>query len=384
MPLFGEVNAVQCGPRGGPATWLLPVIMIAVMVYESAYSQFHPSFFDAGIFCSMICGSALWGLLGGFVIAKQFEAVFVVGSFISNRLKRQTPRPKRMQSLAERLDEASTALEAPPTYGLPRRFGIRGMLIATTWAAVLMGCLRACGASPPVYFVVLTFIAGTLAAQVILFEGRNPGKASMWVGAFLLPLEAFVVASWQWDGRPHYPRFLEELAWICAAMFAYCVPGGIILGAVSGAIGGLLYSLSEDLLVWLTREVPKVSLEPITDADADVLMAWISGPKLCRRWAGDQLAFPLDRQQLLDRFATARVERSVRCICKAVNARSGNMVGYLELRYLEPRGLDPVRHRATLELPLVDPNASERRPPRRANVGGPRPACLRRWVWFPS
>jgi hypothetical protein len=85
-----------------------------------------------------------------------------------------------------------------------------------------------------------------------------------------------------------------------------------------------------------------------------VLLGWITGPKFCQRWAGEQFAWPLDRQQLIDRFSTAR-DRNVRKIYKAVDVRTGNMVGYVELGQI-----DWSLRRAWLEMPLVDTNSSER------------------------
>jgi hypothetical protein len=101
--------------------------------------------------------------------------------------------------------------------------------------------------------------------------------------------------------------------------------------------------------------VPKITLEPIADADADVLLGWIIGPKFCRRWAGEQLTWPLDRKQLLDRFAAAQGEQPARRIFKAVDIRTGNMLAYVELGSIDYRFRN-----AWLDFPLVDPDAPER------------------------
>ena len=45
------------------------------------------------------------------------------------------------------------------------------MLIVTTWAAVLMGGLRVCGASPLLYFMVIAFVAGALRGAGDLVQG---------------------------------------------------------------------------------------------------------------------------------------------------------------------------------------------------------------------
>ena len=101
-------------------------------------------------------------------------------------------------------DETETPLESPPANYLPRQFGTRGLLILVTWAAVLMGCLKALGATPTIFFLVLTFVAGVLIAQVLLFGGRRPLAASMWAGAVLLPAE-LLVAVFLARATPVYP-----------------------------------------------------------------------------------------------------------------------------------------------------------------------------------
>ena len=154
----------------------------------------------------------------------------------------------------------------------------------------------------------------------------------MWTGAFLLPLFSLVEAVYfDSQGMISGPRW--SIAW--AGMCAWLVPAGILFGAAVGAIGGALYLWGDELLVRLFRGVPTIALAPIEDADADVLLRWIIGPKFCRRWASGQLTWPLDRRQLLDRFATARGELPARHIFKAVAARTGNMVGYVELRGID-------------------------------------------------
>jgi hypothetical protein len=329
--------------------WLLPVLLLSTAVVMDSAASLRPDFL-----CPVI-GSSLLGLLAGFVVAKQIEAAILMAHVLGRRLRGEVRPRTRLQSIRERLDEESTPLAVPPGFGLPRRFGIRGMLIATTWAAVLMGGLRACGARPERYFLVLTFTAGVMAAQVLLFRGRRPFRAAMFAGAFLLPAEMLAVAltdpsSWLTMQRPFYFLVVEG-AFSCA----FYVCAGILFGAVAGAVGGWLYYMSEEFLLLLTRGVPAVALEPITDADADTLIAWISGPKLCERWAGRRLTWPLDREQILGRFAIARGDQPIRRIFKAVDAQSGNMLGYLELG-----GIDYHARNAWLEMPLVDPDASER------------------------
>ena len=346
--------------------WLLPTIAVVVACVEAGFvGRIRPE----ELFCPGF-GLALAGLVAGYVTTKQIEGLIVLGSMLRHRLRGRAPRRESFDSFNERLDEVSTPLDMPPLFGLPRRFSIRGLLIVTTWAAVLLGSLRASGANPSVYFMVMTFLAGTLASQVLLFRGRRPIEASMWAGACVLPAETLALVVY-WRSQDVFGR-TNEFILSCALSCACLVPAGIILGALAGAIGGVLYLGSDDFLIWIFRGVPKIELVSITDADADVLVHWICGPKFCRRWAGGQLTWPLDRQQLVGRFAAATRDpqadhcravvpapvpgdQPARRILKAVDVRSGEMLGYLELHTFGPSP-----RRAMIQLPLIDPAASER------------------------
>jgi hypothetical protein len=325
--------------------WLLPVLIAAyeVIAFGFPWTWTFPVL-------NVVVWFPIIGLILGFLTGKLFEATFFLGTCFLDWLRRPRLRAATSRSLSERIDEVSTPLEWPPSFCLPRRFGIRGLLIVVTWAAMLMGCLRALKAEPSVYFVVLTFVAGVLAAQVLLFRGRDPLKSSMWGGAFLLPAALFVVECIVYFQSPYFYG-MAAFAGGCICL----VPAGILLGAVVGLFCGMIYDLSDEFLLWVFGGLPEIHLEPMDEADIDVLFAWIRGPKLCRRWAGGQLTYPLDRKQLLDRLATTLGDRPARLMFKAVDVRNGNMVGYVEIG-----PIDHVHRQARLELPLLDPTASER------------------------
>ena len=151
------------------------------------------------------------------------------------------------------------------------------------------------GSQPGHLFLVLTFVAGVLVAQVLLFGGRKPQAASMWAGAILLPAEVLVVSfATYYDCGTSPIAWSRNSRWVVSAWF---LPASFWVQSW-GRLAGLIYALSEGLLLWISGGLPAIRLEPIAEADADVLLAWIRGPKFCRRWAGDQLTFPLDRNQL--------------------------------------------------------------------------------------
>jgi hypothetical protein len=200
-------------------------------------------------------------------------------------------------------------------------------------------------------------VAGVLVAQVLVFDGRKPLAASIWAGTLLLPAEMLIllIVGFLWLPEPPFPQSVVFYSIVAAISVLLAPPFGSVLGAIVGSICGRIYALSESLLVWIFGGLPEIELQPIAEADIDVLLAWIRGPDFCQRWAGDQLTYPLDRKQLLDRFATTLGDQSARLIYKAVDVRTGSMVGYVEIG-----GIDRLQRRARLELPLVDPEASER------------------------
>jgi hypothetical protein len=333
---------------GFTGAWLLP---LTIILYGAVTAGFPWPWSVADLLIA-----AFWlpiaGLFWGFLTGKLFETAFFLGSCFLHWLRRSRLPSTTAHSLSDRIDEASTPLEAPPSYGLPRRFGIRGLLIAVTWASVLMGCLRSWGATPGIFFVVLTFVTGVLIAQVLLFRGRDPLTASMWAGSFLLPCELFVLG---WANYREEVNFFNQVVGPFAMGCICLVPAGIILGGLAGRFCGMIYAVSDSLLLWISRGLPEIELAPIAEADSDVLLAWIRGPKLCQRWAGDQLTYPLDEKLLLERFATTSGEKPVRLIFKAVDAHTGSMIGYVEIGRI-----NHLLRRARLELPLLDPTASER------------------------
>lgn len=326
--------------------WLLPLLIVLyVVINANPRQELTVSGIFSGGFCLIIGGTFL-----GFLTGNLYEATFFLGARLYKWLRNGLSQSITPTALSERIDEASTPLEAPPLNGLPRRFGIRELLIAVSWASALMGALRALQATPTAFFMVLTFVSGVLIAQALLFSGRDPIKASMWAGAFLLPSVTLIVAVLQSrQGHSFEPLFAMATGCVCL------VPAGIVLGAAAGQICGKIYAVSDSLLLWMFRGLPTIDLQPITEADIDVLLAWIRGPRFCQRWAGDQLTYPLDRNQLLARFATSSGDTPVRRIFKAVEVRTGRMIGYVEIGRI-----DRFFRCARLELPLVDPDASER------------------------
>ena len=229
------------------------------------------------------------------------------------------------------------------------------MLVLVTLASILMACMRAIRVPAEFFLLILVFVAGVLAGQVLLFRGRKPLAASGLAGAFLLPGEAAIMAEVSrilnnGDGGD-FPRIIEEtlLGCICT------VPAGIALGTVTGILAGGIYAQADGLCRRLLGGTPRIRLLSLTAEDIDLLLEWVRGPKLLQRWSAGQLTFPLDRRQLLQRLDTMSGESPARLMFKAVEIGTGNPVGYIELGRIDHR-----LRVAFVELPLVAPAAADR------------------------
>ncbi len=119
-----------------------------------------------------------------------------------------------------------------PAVGVPRRFGVFVMLMIVTLYAVLFSLLRTLNFSPLSFALVGGFVAIVGLGQAVLYGGRYPRAASVWVGVFLFPCELFV--------SMYSERFQDwTLAGIIFAII-YAVFLGIPLGAIVGYLVGTL------------------------------------------------------------------------------------------------------------------------------------------------
>jgi hypothetical protein len=329
---------------------LLPV---AVWIYVIVTDQRTPSF---GLLCAATIPLAFLGAWAGFLTAVLIEATRLAwaGTWMSLRRRRRR-RGKKPPASARQADDDVLPLEKPPSCFLPRRWGVRGMLVLVTLASVLMGFMQIVHLPPLLFGPVLLFVAGVLSGQVLFFRGRKPLVASAWVGALLLPGEAaivvLVIQRWIDGNAEDIPTLLTRMLLGCAGM----VPAGIVLGTVVGTAAGGVYTLTDAICQRLFKAMPRIDLLPFTRDDIDVLLAWIDSPLLLRRWAGGRFVLPLDRVQLERRVDATAGDHPSRLMFKAVSPDSGNMVAYVELDQI-----DPSSGTALVELPLVAPHATER------------------------
>jgi hypothetical protein len=77
--------------------------------------------------------------------------------------------------------------------GVPRRFGMAILMMLVTMFAVLFAAMESLGARPIVFIPTAILFAGVALGQMLLFGGKYPRAASVWVGACLFPVEILAV-----------------------------------------------------------------------------------------------------------------------------------------------------------------------------------------------
>lgn len=118
-----------------------------------------------------------------------------------------------------------------PAVGVPRRFGVGGMLVIVTMFALLYGGLQWSGAPPPVFLAVAVFFAGMALAQMLLRGGHFPRAASVKMGALLWPVEVFFWVLYEERNIPGGPG-----VGLAVVMAAINVPIGAFLGYLGGCL----------------------------------------------------------------------------------------------------------------------------------------------------
>ena len=116
--------------------------------------------------------------------------------------------------------------------GMPRRFGIGSIMVITVAFSLLYALLRGFRAPGPLYAFLTMFFVVIAIAQMVLFGGRDPRRASILTGLFLLPI--CVVIS-----LPFLDRHGPDSTGV-ACFFVFSFPLGALLGyCAGGLIGGV-------------------------------------------------------------------------------------------------------------------------------------------------
>ena len=120
-----------------------------------------------------------------------------------------------------------------PAIGVPRRFGVFLMMLMVTLYAVLFSVLTMLRASTLVFVLLALLFTGIGIGQAVLFGGRYPRAASIWVGSILVPIEACVFFVCQLDTP--YPGAWQRID-ILLVTFLYGIPFGAVFGYLFGTL----------------------------------------------------------------------------------------------------------------------------------------------------
>ena len=119
--------------------------------------------------------------------------------------------------------------------GVPRRFSVGILLIITSMYSVLFSVLKAFRIPLDGFVVVSLFLTAVGVAQMLLFKGQRPRRASVIAGACFLPILFLGVATY--EGMFSLPAFGEYVFLIALTI------GGGLAGALNGYVAGYLIAL---------------------------------------------------------------------------------------------------------------------------------------------
>jgi len=209
--------------------------------------------------------------------------------------------------------------------GVPRRFGMGGLMILVTMCALLFAGLSLLDLDkkPAVFAVIAILFVAVAVGQILLFEGNKPRQASMWVGGCLLPIMILPI------GIYHH----AEIGGILIGSICL-IPAGIISGYLAGVLSaGVFFVISRFRKD--PEAVPTIELEPFTEEDIDTLLDWVEGPRLLQLWAGPLFSEPLDKEQLQGHLQRAGGEEPNLLIFKAVCRETRRTLGHVELSRID-------------------------------------------------
>ncbi len=260
---------------------------------------------------------------------------------------------------------------------VPRRFGAGVLLVLMTVFAILFAAMRTFDARPEVFVIVAVLFLAVTLAQIVLFRGKQPRKASFVAGGVVFPLEILVLMLLV------MPRWLqkdgpETVFLIFFFGLVLSVPGGVLFGYLAGCVMAGVFFVQEGLHR-RKRERLTFALQPFTAGDFDTLIAWVHHPQLFAIWSQGEFRYPLDHGQLAAHLSLAADESANRLCFKLVCGEMEQMVGYAELANVDAAEADNdpqsrgslaflgvypeiggEKLRAAVELAIVDPLRNDR------------------------
>ena len=122
---------------------------------------------------------------------------------------------------------------ASRTFGLPRQFGVGGLLVITAMYGLLFAAMASLEMDPVRFVALTTFVTGIGLGQMLLFGGKRPREASILVGSCLCVffVTVLVVRMYLAEQEPDDGLLLLDVV-LAPAL-------GAVLGYLAGvAIGG--------------------------------------------------------------------------------------------------------------------------------------------------
>jgi len=128
--------------------------------------------------------------------------------------------------------------------GVPRRFGMAIVLLIMAMYAVLFAAMKLLNAPPAVFIVIAVLFTGVGLGQMLLFGGRYPRAASVWIGACLFPLEVLVASIYVANTEGSRGDVLDFIApMLCFLVFS--IPLGAAMGYMAGGLTAGVFLLIE-------------------------------------------------------------------------------------------------------------------------------------------
>lgn len=147
-----------------------------------------------------------------------------------------------------------------PAAGVPRRFGMAVLMLLMTMYAVLFAAMKLLNAEVTYFLIVAVLATGVGLGQMLLFGGRYPRAASIWVGMCLFPLEAVVAYLIAFLGSAH--SGIERFEVVVLAILM-AVP----MAAVGALFGYLMGGLTAGVFLLIDRFAKNTAPEPAADED---------------------------------------------------------------------------------------------------------------------
>ena len=156
-----------------------------------------------------------------------------------------------MESSAQ-TDESPNELALPRVPGVPRRYGVGTLLLITAMYAVLFSFLRWLQVPVAIFVIVVAFTTLVGLGQMFLFKGKEPLRASIWVGMVFFFVPTFGIVVFGLIGAlvslPHH-----AMSGIVFTLFAGI--GGTVAFTWFGGVVGYFTGLAIGGVFWVVQEI---------------------------------------------------------------------------------------------------------------------------------